>query len=249
MSGAIDTRTSLGRLAAAQPARIHLFERLRLDYCCGGARSLEEACRDRGLDPDTVRALIEATERDGEGGRDDPAEEVDLSQASVGELCDHVVAVHHRRLREELPRIAELTAKVARAHGDGRPELELLERAFAVLRAELEPHLVEEERQLFPACAALEREGTAPAGFLAAVDRHRAEHEDVGRKLAALRALADGYDEAGALCSTHRAMLGGLRDFEADLHRHVHEENNLLFPRVRELAARATAPEEPQQAT
>jgi regulator of cell morphogenesis and NO signaling len=236
VSVTIENSTSLRTLVAERPARVRLFELLRLDYCCGGAHSLAEACRGRGLDPDTVRELLEATEQDGQAGAD-PAEERDWGRAAIEELCDHVVSVHHRRVREEAPRISELAATVVRVHGGDHPELQSVERAFAGLRDELEPHLAEEERQLFPACTALEREGTAPADFVAAVDRHEAEHAEVGRDLVALRELAGGYDEEAALCSTHRSLLAALRDFEADLHRHVHEENNVLFPRVRELAA------------
>jgi regulator of cell morphogenesis and NO signaling len=232
----LETTASLAELAAERPARARIFERLRLDYCCGGSQTLADACADRGLDAATVGEMLDALEPDGTPA--DPVEERDWRGASVAELCGHIVSVHHERLREEMPRIAELTATVARVHGEGRPELGMVDRAFTTLRAELEPHLVEEERELFPACEALERDGSAPAGFdVASVDRHQAEHEGVGRKLAALRELAGGYDEAEALCSTHRALLVALAEFEADLHRHVHEENNLLFPRVRELIA------------
>lgn len=244
MSGKIENRTSLGALVAERPARIRLFEHLRLDYCCGGSRSLADACRRRGLDPDTVRELVEAMDREGRAGADPgraaeagPGEERDWRQASLAELCDHIVAVHHDGLRGELPHLAELLATVVRVHGEGRPELELTERAFAKLRAELEHHIAEEEETLFPALRALEREGDAAGVDLGAVERHVAEHEGVGRSLVALRELAGGYDPAAALCSTHRSLLEGLARFEADLHRHVHEENNVLFPRARQLAA------------
>jgi regulator of cell morphogenesis and NO signaling len=192
---------SLAELAAEQPARTRLFERLHLDYCCGGSRSLAAACADPGRDAATGAPQRAALE--GGASAVDPVEDRDWRRAGIAELCDHIVSVHHERLRAELPRIAGLLATVVRVHGEGRPELEITERAFAVLRAELEPHLAEEEEYLFPAC----------------------------------RALAGGYDDAEALCSTHRALLAALRDFESDLHRHVHEENNLLFPRVLELAA------------
>jgi regulator of cell morphogenesis and NO signaling len=227
---------SLAELAAEQPARTRLFERLHLDYCCGGSRSLAAACADRGLDAATVARLLDAIE--GEASAVDPVEDRDWRRAGIAELCDHIVSVHHERLRAELPRIAGLLATVVRVHGEGRPELEITERAFAVLRAELEPHLAEEEEYLFPACRALAGEAAGASDFdVSALERHRAEHAGVGSGLAALRELAGGYDDAEALCSTHRALLAALRDFESDLHRHVHEENNLLFPRVLELAA------------
>jgi regulator of cell morphogenesis and NO signaling len=232
----IETTASLAELAAERPSRAQLFERLHLDYCCGGSQSLAAACEDRGLDPATVGALLDSVEP--AATTVDAVEERDWRQAGVGELCDHIVSVHHERLRGELPRIAELLATVVRVHGEGRPELEMTERAFTALRAELEPDLAEEEKSLFPACRALEGEPAAAASFdIAALERHRAEHLGVGRSLAALRELAGGYEDEEALCSTHRSLLEALRGFEADLHRHVHEENNLLFPRVLELAA------------
>jgi regulator of cell morphogenesis and NO signaling len=236
VNGAIENSTSLAELVSERPERIELFERLHLDYCCGGSQTLAEACAARGLDARTVAQLLAALEQDQQLGG--PTEGRDWSQVSIGELCDHIVSVHHDGLRGELPRIAELLATVVRVHGEGRPELELTERAFTALRNELEPHLIEEEQRLFPACRALEREGSHAAGFeLAEVDRHQAEHAEVGSRLAALRELSGGYDREQGLCSTHRALLAALAGFEADLHRHVHEENNILFPRVRELAA------------
>jgi regulator of cell morphogenesis and NO signaling len=234
VNGAIESSTSLAELVSERPQRIELFERLHLDYCCGGSQTLAEACATRGLDAGTVGQLLAALDEQLVGS----TEGRDWRQVSIGELCDHIVSVHHNGLRGDLPRIAELLATVVRVHGEGRPELELTERAFATLRNELEPHLTEEEERLFPACRALEREGALPDGFeLAEVDRHQAEHVEVGSRLAALRELGGGYDREQALCSTHRALLAALADFEADLHLHVHEENNDLFPRVRELAA------------
>lgn len=231
-------------LAAERPLRISLFERLRLDYCCGGSSSLDDACRQRGLDVDSVREQIEAIDRDGPG-RADQTLEWRPREATVGELCDHIVSVHHDHLREEMPRIGELLETVVRVHGGDHPELEMVERTFASLRAELEEHIAEEELVLFPTCRALDQGGIDPAGIEPGlIDRHRTEHDAVGRKLTALRELAGGYELSQALCSTHRLLLDGLRRFEADLHRHVHEENNVLLPRVDALLDRPS--EEPR---
>ncbi|MFN8215743.1 MAG: DUF542 domain-containing protein [Solirubrobacterales bacterium] len=237
MDTLIETDASLGALAAERPDRIRIFELLGLDYCCGGSQSLAAACEGRGLDSVTVRTLLEAIEGDDTSAL--TAEERDWRHAGIGELCEHIVAVHHERLRQELPQIAEMLATVVRVHGPDRPELEMIDRAFTELRGELEPHLVEEEQFLFPACRTVERRGPGAGLDLAEVDRHEAEHSEVGRRLSVLRELGGGYDEAEALCSTHRALLASLQEFEADLHRHVHEENNVLFPRVRALASDA----------
>jgi regulator of cell morphogenesis and NO signaling len=226
---AIDDRATLGDLAAEDPRRIRLFEELRLDYCCGGSSTLRAACRQHGLDVDAVRTQLEGV--DGEGVPPEPASERDWRSSGLDELCEHIVSTHHDYLRREMPRIAELLATVVRVHGGDRPDLEIVERTFASLRGVLEKHIDEEERSLFPACLALER--GAPSGLdRAIVESHAGEHDAVGRKLAALRVLAGEYEGSQALCSTHGALLEALRRFEADLHRHVHEENNVLFPRV-----------------
>lgn len=231
----IETTSSLAELVTERPERTRVFERLHLDYCCGGSQSLADACAARGLDAGTVERLLAALEQGEQPSQS--VEERDWRRASIGGLCDHIVSVHHEGLRGELPRIAELLATVVRVHGEGRPELELTERAFATLRAELERHLQEEEQALFPACRALERGDAAVDVTL--IEPHEAEHLVVGKGLVALRELAGGYDVSEALCSTHRSLLEALRHFEADLHQHVHEENNVLFPRVRKLAAEA----------
>lgn len=232
MSPPIDSGSTLGTLAAEQPLRIALFERLRLDYCCGGSTRLDDACARRGLDVDSVREQIEAVDRD--CLRPDQAmPEWRPREATISELCEHVVSVHHDRMREEMPRISELLETVVRVHGADHSDLEMVARTFASLRTELEEHIEEEELVLFPTCRGLELGSIDPAGVEPGlIDRHRAEHEAVGRKLAALRDLAGGYELSQALCSTHRSLLEGLLRFETDLHLHVHEENNVLLERV-----------------
>jgi regulator of cell morphogenesis and NO signaling len=224
--------TALGDLALARPAAVPMLERLQLDYCCGGRRSLEEACSQQGLDPHTVIAMIEALDADGATGGDPH----DVARASVAELCDHIVKAHHAQTRQELPRIAELLETVVRVHGAQRTELVDVQRTFSSMRDELEEHFDLEEEQLFPVCRAIEA-GEAPAQLNRDVLAMCTDtHELTGEVLSALRELCGGYDPKLALCGTHRALLEALHRLELDLHQHVHEENNLLFPRVRELA-------------
>lgn len=230
----IEPSTTLGELVAEQSSRAALFERLRLDYCCGGAQTLAQACESRGLDPGTVCRLLEAL--------DEPLpdhqhpEGRDWRRASVADLVDHIVAAHHDRLRAELPRLDELTATVVRVHGADHPELHDLRRLFETLRGELESHIASEERDVFPACVAAEADGGAVDEAVLASHEH--EHTATGDVLTALRELGQDYDSSRALCGTHRRLLEGLEALELDLHRHIHEENNVLFPRVR---ARASA--------
>jgi regulator of cell morphogenesis and NO signaling len=231
----IDPTSTLGALVAERPERAPLFERLHLDYCCGGSQTLSQACARRGLDVDTVSAVIEAIDADGRGERG--FEETDWRGASLEELCAHIVAVHHARLRDELPRIAELLATTVRVHASSHPALHDLQRCFNAIRARLEPHLDNEEEVLFPQCVALECDGAPLEDAL--IDAHAGEHADVGEQLALLRELGGDYERDRAYCGTHRALLEALSAFERDLHQHIHEENNVLFARARELGASA----------
>lgn len=228
----IDQDTSLGQLVAANPARAETFERLRLDYCCSGGQTLAQACERRGLDPETVSRMLEALESPSLDGR--RLEQNDWRRASIAELCDHIVTAHHDRLRAELPRIEELLVTVVRVHGAQHHELHDLLRLFKSLRQELEAHIETEERVVFPACRAAEAGGAAVAEDVLAL--HEQEHEDTGDALVALRELAHDYDPAGALCGTHRRLLEAVHQLELDLHQHIHEENNVLFPRARALS-------------
>ena len=238
MSPRVEPTSTLGALVAEEPARAAVLERLRMDYCCGGAQTLADACRERGLQLDSVLHALAAEPPEVVG--DVAGEHRDWGAASIGELCAHIVGVHHDGLREAFPRIERLLATVARVHGGPEHhELRRLQDGFRELRAELEPHLASEEEVLFPACRELELGGEPVDEALLA--EHEREHATAGDALKVLRVLGGDYDPATALCTTHRAVLDELAAFERDLHRHVHEENNLLMPRVRELATERQA--------
>lgn len=220
----VDFDRSLAELVLERPSATRVLARLGLDYCCGGRRSLAEACRERGLDPATVAVFLEH--------ESEPVavESRDWLTAPLSELCTHIVEEHHGRLRWELPRLSELAERAAAVHGDVLPALHELRAEFEQLRAELEEHIAEEERELFPLLAA--------GGSL---DRTRLEqllqeHDTAGLRLRRLRELGGGYATEAALCNTHRGLLQGLHGLELDLHQHVHEENNILFPRALEAA-------------
>lgn len=216
----VDPKQSLGELVLERRSSARVLERLGLDYCCGGRRSLAEACAERGLDPATVAVFLERAS--------DPVavEASDWANAPLADLCAHIVDAHHARLRWELPRLGELAERAAAVHGDVLPQLHDLRDELAELRGELEEHIAEEERELFPGLVAGD---TLDPGRL---EQLRHEHDGAGERLRRLRELGDGYATDGALCSTHRTLLQGLHGLELDLHQHVHEENNILFPRA-----------------
>jgi regulator of cell morphogenesis and NO signaling len=228
---AIDHATTLGDLVLARPAAATLFEQLGLDFCCGGRRTLEQACSEHGLDAKTVSVLLNALQ---DAPATPAAPHHDVARSSIAELCDHIVAEHHDPLRADLERISELLATVVRVHGDGRPELHDLQGLFATTRDEVERHLRLEEDTLFPACRALDANDAAPAFDETLLAHLVDDHDATGAALGKLRELSGGYADEQALCGTHRRLLQSLSALELDMHQHVHEENNSLFPRVRD---------------
>lgn len=225
----MDPQESLASLVLDQPRLVELFEQLGFDYCCHGSGSLAAACLERDLDVDTFIRVLDAHVL---ATRPAPDHAYDCRSASIPELCDHIVSAHHSPLRQKLPQLSETLTTVVRVHDKDDPRLGTLGQLFDGLAHDLLEHLDREERLLFPACTALESGDDA-------VDRgsllHELEddHADVGGTLRALRELADGYRAETARCGTHGALLEGLAALERDLHQHIHEENNVLFPRIR----------------
>jgi regulator of cell morphogenesis and NO signaling len=231
----ISTSARIGELVVERAERATLFERLGLDYCCGGDRTLEAACAERELDPQVVVGAIEAFDAATAAVSAKP-EPHDLSATTLTEICDHIETAHHDWLRRELPQIAELLDSVIRVHAPVHPGLHSLVPLFADLRDELEAHLDDEERVLFPAARAADHGDAAPALDEATLGTYEHEHEHVGELLGSLRELTNDFDADAALCRTHRRLVEALHGLELDLHRHIHEENNILLPRLRAAA-------------
>jgi regulator of cell morphogenesis and NO signaling len=228
--------TTIGALVAARPAFARLFERLGIDYCCGGKQTLQAACLRRGLDLPTTLALLESAGAILSSG---PAE-VDASTMGLAELADHIEATHHAYLKEELPRLVEMADRVGTKHGwrDARlPEMAATVRDVA---GEMLAHMEKEEQILFPLVRRIEaglEAGLRGSDLTAPIRQMEAEHENAGQLTARLRELTNNFTPDAEACNTHRALLAGLADFESDLHRHVHKENNVLFPRALALGA------------
>lgn len=227
---------TVGEWVTHHPQSSRVFEALQIDYCCGGNRSLEEACDARQLNPADVLAQLQQAL---EASEDEQAQ--DWTAAKLAELCDHIEHTHHSYLKTELPRLGGLIEKVVNAHGANHPELSELQRVFVALRAELEPHMFKEEKILFPAIRQLEQSTTRPSfpfGTVAnPIRMMEHEHDNAGSALARIRELTSNFQAPEDACNTYRAMLDGLHELELHMHQHVHKENNILFPRAQELEA------------
>ncbi len=234
---------TVGQLVAEQPNRARIFESLGIDYCCGGKRPLAAACAEKGLDTGTVIQAL----RDAESGTE---VQTDWTTTPLGELADHIVATHHAYLREELPRLAFLTDKVANAHGERHPEMKTIRDLFAAFKAELEMHVVKEEAVLFPMCRQMEVNRAVPRFHCGGtiqnpIQRMEQEHQDAGDALEQMRALTHDFTPPADACNTFRVLMDSLARLEADMHQHVHKENNILFPRAIALEA-SLPPSAPQ---
>lgn len=228
------TAATLGSIVAERPAAAAILDGIGLDYCCGGGKTLAEACGERGLDPGTVAAVLDSIDA-ADAGRSAH----DVASASIGELCEHIVAEHHRPLPSRLERVSELLGKVVRAHGADDPSVIRLQERFEETREALLDHMRVEEQQLFPACRELERAGASPELDRELIHHLEDDHGSTGAALADLREIAGGYGPERARCNTHRVLLHELAELELELHRHIHEENNVLFPKVRDRLAAA----------
>jgi regulator of cell morphogenesis and NO signaling len=227
-----DPKDTLAHVVEADVSRSTVLDRLGLDYCCGGTDTIEHACASAGLDTASVLAALDATP--------EMPDDHDCARLDVPELVAHLVDVHHRYLDAELPELEHLAEKVLGRHGRRHAELHEVRALVAALRADLEPHLLKEERVLFPAILQL-RAGTAPAFPFGSIENPitmmRVEHDRAGELLERLRNVTGGYAVPDDACASYRALYERLAHLEHDTHLHVFEENHLLFPRAAALGS------------
>jgi len=228
------TTKTLADVAAQSLGGVRILERHGLDYCCGGKQPFDEACLAKGLTPESVMQEIEQAQRAG-------APERDWQTAPPGDLAKHIVATHHEYLKLELPALGNRMDKVHAVHGARDPEtLNRMAEVFGSLREEMELHMHKEEAILFPF---IEQYGRAeaqglpmppvPFGTIAnPIAMMESEHVSAGDALGEIRELTHNYQLPSYACSTVRALYEGLQALEADLHVHIHLENNILFPRA-----------------
>lgn len=215
-----------------------VFYRHGIDFCCGGGRTLEQACRERRVSASAVLAELERT-----------ISAADRLAPGYGDwspetLIAYIVGRHHAYLRSAMPVIAAHTKKIAAAHGVRHPELAAIAEAFDAVAAELTTHMAKEEKILFPYISAVadavSRGDQLPRAPFGSIDNPirmmEHEHEIAGSLTARIRALSGGFVVPEDGCTTYRVCFEELEAFERDLHEHVHLENNVLFPKARALA-------------
>ncbi|MDF7800105.1 iron-sulfur cluster repair di-iron protein [Pontiellaceae bacterium B1224] len=235
MNNAIDKTITVADLVIQYPQLRQTLEQLGIDYCCGGKHPLLTAVEAAGKDWSAVElALNEAL------AEKQSAPSRDWNSAELSELVDHIVDTHHAFMKERLPRLDGLLEKVQNAHGAQHGDmLRQLRQAYNSIRTELEAHLMKEEQILFPLIKQTETfvngGGKKPVSHCGSVAnpirQMEIEHDDAGNELAIMRKLTDGYQLPFDACQTFKALYEGLAAMEADLHEHIHLENNILFPK------------------
>ncbi len=236
-TASISLTTSIEKIIELLPSSAPIFDRIGIDYCCGGKATLESAARNRGLNPNEVLQMLtgqsESTPSQGKENWDD--------DRTPSELIDHIEKVYHAKLWEELERLDALTTKVARVHGPSDGRLAQVRDIFLDLERELSDHMRKEEQVLFPLIRQIEasREPVhSHCGSVANPIRQMdAEHDQADIAFLKIRNLTNNYTPPAHACFSYRAMLTGLEQMENDLRDHMHQETNVLFPKIIKLEA------------
>jgi len=215
-----ENKSTLGHLAARHPAAAKVFYRYGLDYCCGGAESLESACSRLGLNPEAVLAEIDES-------RPLSADTADWNERPLGELIEHILSRYHVPLRAELPRLIGLADAVERVHAENASCPRGLAAHLRRMRDAVEGHLEKEEQILFPLLLA----GRGAMAHMP-IRVMSEEHEDHGQNLRRLHQLTAEFTLPEEACASWRELYRSLAVLEEELMNHIHLENNVLFPRA-----------------
>lgn len=238
-----ETTETIGEIVAKDYRKAQVFKNLGIDFCCGGKKTIAEVCDKKGIDPAEVERQLEAVK--GEAADS----EHDFQNWDLGFLSDYVINTHHRYVRDNTPFILEISQKVARVHGDRHPELVHVAQLFERIANDLTLHMVKEEKILFPFIKELAQVynsgGMVPwADFgkiSVPIQVMDSEHEQVGGDFETIRAITGNYTLPADACSSYTILFKKLEEYENDLHRHVHLESNILFPKAIQLEKELTA--------
>lgn len=233
----ISSDTQIGEVVKHNFKTASLFQANNIDFCCGGKKTIQEACVEAGVE--TSHLIAELTDV---AGHSDPDSEY-INQLNLSELCNYIIKRHHSYVRTTIPFLLRNLDKISDVHGKNHPELLEVNRLFGECAGALTMHMQKEEMMLFPYIQLLEEaqrnnvsHGKSPFGTVAnPISAMIAEHQTEGERFDSIASLTDNYRIPEDACTTYEVTLKHLRDFEDDLHRHIHLENNILFPKAIEL--------------
>lgn len=232
MSNQTNIEQTIGEIVANDFRAASIFKEAGIDFCCGGNKSLTDACREKGADESHLIQQIETLAQTPVSGA------MNFKEWEPGFLSDYIMNTHHKFVLKNLPELLFYTQKIADVHGDNHPELLEVAELFAKINEELLQHLKNEEEVLFPAIKAAEISATAQvkSTIISEVTRMQGEHEFAGGAMDRINVLTKNYLIPADACNTYRVSLKLLEQFEDDLHIHVHLENNILYPKALKMA-------------
>ena len=219
---------TIGEIVAQDFTTATIFKEAGLDFCCGGKKTLEEACNEKGID---AAALASRLVNSGEVRTGTTHK---FNEWQPGFLCDYIVNEHHSYIRKALPDLVFYTQKIAKVHAGNHRELQEVAELFSQINRELLQHLKKEEDILFPAVKEIfsSRSERSKAVIRKEIDAILGEHEFAGGAMDRINSLTGGYKLPEDACNSYRLTFNLLEKFEDDLHTHVHLENNILFPKT-----------------
>ncbi len=226
----------IGELVAKNYKTASVFKKYKIDFCCNGNRTISEACERKKVDTNTLINELKNTLTNPEQNIDFNAWELDL-------LADYIEKTHHRYVVSKIEEIKPFLNKVVRVHGEHNPELKEIELLFNQSSQELTQHMQKEERVLFPfirnmVAAKLDKKPMQQPPFGTVenpISMMKHEHQNEGERFEKIAELADNYNPPSHACNTYRVTFALLKEFEDNLHQHIHLENNILFPKAIEL--------------
>lgn len=229
-----ENEETLGQIATKDLRKAQIFKKYGLDFCCGGKKTVKEACAEKGLDVTKIEQELQQADKI------TTSRPVPYNDWTAGFLADYIVNTHHSYVRKNLPDIAAYAQKVTQVHGNRHPELLRINQLVAEINAELTAHLVKEEKILFPYIKALTEADGNTQPLQAAhfgtvqhpINMMEMEHEHAGKNLEEIRKLSNNYALPEDACATYSLLYRSLDEFEEDLHLHIHLENNILFPKA-----------------
>ena len=230
-------QTKVKDIALSNPAARQILEDAGLDYCCGGGKSLHEACLHADLPAEEILKRLR------ENSKHVSPDEANWASAPLVDLTRHIRERHHRYVREAIARVQPLLDKVDAKHGKSHSEIADIRRLFSEVGREMIMHMQKEEQILFPYIDALEK-ATSAHGYVEPpffqtvrnpIHAMMKEHDAAGELVKQIRKASSEYTAPADACTSYKALYQDLREFEADLHQHVHLENNILFPRAVEM--------------
>lgn len=232
-----DNEETIGQIVARDYRKAQVFKNLGIDFCCGGKKTIAEVCEKKGIDPAEVERQLEAVKGEATNS------ENDFQNWDLGFLSDYIINTHHRYVRDNTTFILEIAQKVVRVHGDRHPELVRVAQLFERIGNDLTLHMVKEEKILFPFIKELAQVynsgGMLPSAnfgkISVPIQVMDSEHEQVGGDFETIREITGNYTLPPDACSSYTILFKKLEEYENDLHRHVHLESNILFPKAIQL--------------